>query len=94
MRKQFDSGEKKAKLKITSIQRKRTRMSNSTATTSEANRQDLKNWYVEAGYQDVKFWVPPNVLASQEECVAEVLAAVKKFGEDTTKENINKATKL
>jgi hypothetical protein len=51
-------------------------------TASEKNRKDLKEWFQKSEYTDVKFWVSPNVLASPEECVAEVLSAVTRFEKD------------
>lgn len=72
----------------------RGRMKPQNDSTSEKNRKDLQAWFKQSKYEDVKFWVPPNVLASQEECVAEVVAAVTKFDADTKKKPANEDVRL
>jgi hypothetical protein len=52
-------------------------------STSEQNKEALNQWYSESGYQDIKFWVHPSVIKSQEESEAEVLLAVKNFNPAT-----------
>jgi hypothetical protein len=53
--------------------------------TSQQNKESLKKWYSDSGCQDIKFWVPPSVIKSQEESEAEVLSAVRAFGSDKNK---------
>lgn len=55
----------------------RTRPQN--GSTSGRDRKDLQAWLQRSKYEDVKFWAPPDVLASREECVAEVVTAVTRF---------------
>lgn len=62
--------------------------------TSEKNRTELHGWYKASKYSDAKFWISPNVLASSDECVAEVLSAVKSFDADQNKKPSNDTIKL
>ena len=62
--------------------------------TSEKNRTELHDWYKASKYSDAKFWISPNVLASTDECVAEVLSAVKSFDTDQSKKSLNDTIKL
>jgi hypothetical protein len=59
------------------------------ASASQSNKAELKKLYTEAGYSDIKFWIQPNCSASQEECEAEVLAALKAFSDDKDKSPAN-----
>lgn len=65
-----------------------------TVGTSEKNRTELHDWYKASKYSDAKFWISPNVLASTDECVAEVLSAVKSFDADQNKKSLNDTIKL
>jgi hypothetical protein len=49
---------------------------------SENNRKELQDWFSKSEYTDIKFWVHPNVSASPDECVAEVVGGVKRFEAD------------
>ncbi len=50
-----------------------------TMSVSEQNRERLQKVCEKAGYTDVKFWVPPHILSSEDECIAEVADALEKF---------------
>lgn len=54
-------------------------------STSEQNKEDLNRWYSTSDYEDIKFWVPPSVIKSQEESEAEVLTAIRAFEADDHK---------
>jgi len=49
---------------------------------SAANRQRLQALYTKGGYSSVKFWVSPNSLTSEDECIAEVADALEGFQKD------------
>jgi hypothetical protein len=55
---------------------------NQNASASENNRKELQDWFANSEYTDIKFWVHPNVSASPDECVAEVVSGVKQFEAD------------
>jgi hypothetical protein len=49
------------------------------ANSSEDNRKKLQAWSDSANYKSISFWVPPSVLASPDECIAEVASALTRF---------------
>jgi hypothetical protein len=61
-------------------------MTETTKNASQKNREDLGEWYASSGCTDIKFWIPPSVVASKEECELEVLNAVKAFDADVDKQ--------
>ena len=65
-----------------------------TTSASQKNREQLEAWFKKSQYQDVKFWIPPSVLASRDECVAEVHTALTKFEADKAKKPANAEVRL
>jgi hypothetical protein len=57
-------------------------MSTQAADSSESNRKRLEDWSKSSTYQNISFWVPPNVLATPDECIAEVGNALVRFDKD------------
>ena len=48
-------------------------------TTSAQNRAELDTWFITSKYSDIKYWLSPNMLSSQEECEAQVLNTVREL---------------
>ena len=56
--------------------------SSADQSISNTNRQRLQSLYAKGGYSSVKFWVSPNSLTSEDECIAEVADALESFQKD------------
>lgn len=50
--------------------------------SSQSNREKLQAWTKQSPHKSISFWVPPNVLASPDECIAEVASALTRFDEE------------
>ena len=50
--------------------------------SSQSNREKLQSWAKNSQHKSISFWVPPNVLASPDECIAEVASAMSRFDEE------------
>lgn len=50
--------------------------------TSEANRQRLEKWSENSKHQNISFWIPPSVIATTDQCIAEVGKALARFDEE------------
>jgi hypothetical protein len=60
-------------------------------SVSANNRKRLQSLYVKGGYSSVKFWVSPNSLTSEDECVAEVVDTLESFQKDKAAGKLNPA---
>ena len=49
--------------------------------TSQQIQQDLNNWFASSGYEDIKFFVSPNVESSVDECASDALASIRRLEE-------------
>lgn len=58
-------------------------------SVSNTNRQRLQELYVKGGYSSVKFWVSPNAVVSEDECIAEVADALEGFQRDKAAGKLN-----
>jgi hypothetical protein len=57
-------------------------VSTGNESVSVENRKRLQELYRKGGYSSVKFWVSPNSLVSEDECIAEVADALESFQKD------------
>lgn len=48
-------------------------------SSADQNRAKLQSWSDHADYKSISFWVPPHIVATPDECIAEVAEAVVRF---------------
>lgn len=53
--------------------------SGTVTATADQNRAKLQLWSKNADYKSISFWVPPNFVATPDECIAEVAQALTNF---------------
>jgi len=56
-------------------------------TVSERNRRELQEWFEKSDYSGIRFWIKPNLSVSEDECVAEILNALKNWEKDKVTSN-------
>lgn len=55
------------------------------STTSQEIKQELDSWFQTSGYEDIKFFVSPNLESSVDECSSDVLASIGRLEQNSLK---------